>query len=188
MVIENVSISAIEKSILQKSIDRNMNSIFAYKRTNFTADIVESIWYLGISCDNFEFQIEREDINAKFFDGIEDGGRIWISTMQIDESEIKSRKTINRIVRGVSIVNDTFEFPEAGYRITYPQAIIFNFEDCNLIVERWWIFSLEGLVVHLEPINAENFGLCDELSFWYQPDDPEVFPEKPIFTQNIEKL
>lgn len=76
-----------------------MNSIFAYKRTNFTADVVESIWYLGVNCDNFEFQIEREDINAKYFDGIEDGGRIKVSDTPVYGLEIKSRKTIKRMVR-----------------------------------------------------------------------------------------
>ena len=185
MVIENVSISAIEKSILQKSIDRNMNSIFAYKRTNFTADIVESIWYLGISCDNFDFQIEREDINAKYFYGIEDGGRIKISGTPVDGLEIKSRKTINRVVRGISIIDDTLDIKTAGYKITYPKAIIFHFDDCNLIVEREWLFSLEGLIVHLEPLDAENFGLIDEEACW---QDEEEWGGSAIFTQNIEKL
>ena len=188
MISEQIVIKDQEKKILHQAIGKTAINIISDEKSNFFTDIAESVWEINIVFSDYCIRIEREDINAKFFNGIEDGGRIWISTTLIDESEIKSRKTINRIVRGVSIVNDTFEFPKAGYKITYPQAVIFHFDDCNLIVERWWIFSLEGLIVHLEPINAENFGLCDELSFWYQPDDPEVFPEKPIFTQNIEKL
>ena len=81
------------------------------------------------------------------------------------------------------VVIDTFEF--SNYKITYPKAFIFQFDDCNLVMEKIWLISLGELDAHLEPPDAENFGLTDEMQFWYDPTEEN---EKPSATQKIKSL
>ena len=185
MTIDSVTIPEEEKVFLKKIVEKNMLRIVSPCRTDFSHDFVDRFY---MNCEDTWFQIDREDIVAMLFDEPEDGGRPKISESKFEDVHGEYTKNINRVVKGVSIITDSVEFKKDPYRLTYPKAIIFHFDDCNLIVEKLGIFSLAGLIIHLEPLDAENFGLCDELGFWYQPDDPEVFPEKPIFTQNIEKL
>ena len=181
MIIENVSTPDEEKNILRKLIGKRIKNISAWDETDFEYDFV---WLLYIHGEDLDVQIEREDIVAKFYDTVEDGGLFKISEPN-DIEKCQSTKTINKVVKGVSLVIDTVEIKESNYRITYPQAIMIHFDDCNLLIEKYWLFSLAGFVVRLEPLDAENLGLSGEIFFWY---DPEAGEDPPKFVQTIEQL
>ena len=145
---------------MQKLIGKRILTISSPAETNFTAEVPDSMFNIYIKCDNFNVEIACEDIVAKFYDTVEDGGCFKIfEPSQLEKCQ--SEKTINRVVKGVSLVIDTVEIEESNYRITYPQAIIIHFDDCNLLIEKYWLFSLIGFVVRLESLDAENFGLHD---------------------------
>ena len=181
MIIENVFIPDDEKNMLKKLIGKRIKTISALDESDFEYDFV---WTLYIQCEDLNIKIDREDIVAKLENIIEDGGLFKIyEPTEIEECD--STKTINRVVKGVSLVIDTVEIEESNYRITYPQAIIIHFDDCNLLIEKRWLFSLAGFVVRLEPLDAENFGLYDESFFWYDPDEDE---EPPKFVQTVAQL
>ena len=184
MIIENVFIPDEEKNILRKLIGKRILSISALPKSNFTTDIDDAVWVLYIHCEDLNIEIDREDIVAKFHGSFEDGGLFKISEPSHIE-KCDSTKTINRVVKNVSIIVDSFEFEKDRYKITYPKAIIIHFDDCRLLIEKIWIFSMEGFLVRLEPLDAENFGLYDEMEFWYVPD---VDDEIPKFVQTIEQL
>ena len=184
MIIENVSTPDEEKNILRKLIGKRILSISSPAETKFTFKMIDSMYNLYIHCEDLNVKIEREDIVAKFYDTVEDGGLFKISEPN-DIEKCQSTKTINKVVKGVSLVIDTVEIKESNYRITYPQAIMIHFDDCNLLIEKYWLFSLAGFVVRLEPLDAENFGLSGEIFFWY---DPEAGEDPPKFVQTVEQL
>ena len=180
MITENISLTADEENILKSTVGEKFFIVASADDSNFSTDFN---WTIYFSFEKFCIKIEREDIVAKFFDEFEDGGKPKVEKISRNEIVKKSTKTINRVVKGVNIISVTIEF--TNYKITYPKAIIFEFEDCNLVIEKIWIFSLAGFKIFLESDDAENFGLTDELQFWYDPDEDK---EKPKFTQEIKSL
>ena len=52
-------------------------------------------------------------------------------------------------------------------------------------MEKIWLISLGELDAHLEPPDVENYGLTDEMQFWYDPAEDD---EKPLATQKIKSL
>ena len=168
MITEKIYISEEEEKILISAIGKKLNLISTEDNLNFNEDFIWEIY-----CDFGEFciKIEREDIVAKLFDMNEDGGKFLISKLQPKNEHKIITKTINRIVQNVSVCYVTVKF--SNYEITYPKAIIFNFKDCNLVIEKAWIFSLAGFMVRLELSENETFGFIDELSFWYDSDEDE---------------
>lgn len=178
-----IDLSEDEKILLKQTIGKEISKIQTSDFTNFYSD---TIWIICLDlCDSY-LSIEREDMVAMLFDEPEDGGKFKVS--KIDDVSMYSKyfKTINRVVRGVSIVMNHVRYEISQYALTYTKAIIFHFDDCNLVLENWGTFSLAGFVVRLESLDAENFGLQDDLKFeWYDPEESE---EIPVFTQNIEKL
>ena len=181
MINENLTLNFEETSILKNVINKRMIKIIYDSSTDFLSDFVWNLW--------FEFEddcilIERKDIIAKFFNLVEDGGIHKISKKNHPESDYT--KNINRILKDIFIVSNTFEFEK--YKISYSRAIIFNFDDCNLLVEKQWLFSLAGFFVRLEPIDAENFNLSNETEFWYDPDDTESYEGVPKVTQTVYSL
>ena len=181
MITENISIPIEETDILKNIIDRKMIKIISADSTNFLNDF---IWILYLDFGNDFIKIEIEDIIAKLFNTIEDGGRHKISKCEIIDEGYS--KKINRVVNDIFIVSNIFEFE--SYKITYPRVIIFNFDDCNLVIEKRWIFSLAGFIVRLEPLDTENFGLYNETQFWYDSDSIESEGKMPIVTQIVHSL
>ena len=98
----------------------------------------------------------------------EDGGTFAVSKVKPQKKFNVVTKNINRQIKNVLIVETKVEF--ADYKIKYPKAIIFQFEDCYLVIEKAWVFSLAGFLVRLETSSDDNFGFMDELSFRYDPD------------------
>ena len=135
MIIENVFIPDDEKNILRKLIGKKIEKISAWEETDFEYDFV---WLLYIHSEDLDVQIEREDIVAKFENIIEDGGLFKISEPS-DIEKCQSEKTINRVVKNVSIIVDSFEFEKDRYKITYPKAIMIHFDDCRLLIGKRWL-------------------------------------------------
>lgn len=180
MVIENVYVTATEENLLREAIGKKLLKISSEDLSNFSTDFM---WTIYFDFEDTYFKIERKDIVAKLFNENEDGGVPAIEKVQRDSSHEKFTKNINRIVRDVLIVIDTFEF--SNYKVTYPKAIIFQFDDCNLVIEKLWLFSLAGFLVFLDSPDAENYGLTDEMQFWYDPADDN---EKPLASQKVKSL
>lgn len=180
MVTEKVSLTEEEENILKESVGKKMLLVTSADDSNFSTDFN---WTIYFSFEKFYIKIEREDIVAKFFDAFEDGGRPKVERISRDEIKKTSTKTINRIVKDVDLISVTAEF--SNYKITYPKAIVFKFDDCNLVIEKFWLFSLAGFKIFLNSADTENFGLTDELQFWY---NAESNSKKPIITQEIKAL
>ena len=180
MIEEKICISNDEEKILLETIGQKMILISTEDPLNFNENF---IWTLYCDFGKIYFKIERKDIVAKMFDIDEDGGNFFISKVQPQKEHKIVTKTINRTVQDVCIVEVNIEFED--YKIQYPKAVIFQFEDCNLVIEKSWIFSLAGFLVRLEQTSDETFGFMDEVSFWY---DPEVSEKKPLATQKIISL
>ena len=180
MVTEHVYIPVAEENILREAIGKKLSIISSEDSANFFTDFM---WTVYLDFGDLYFKIERADILAKFFDENEDGGIPTVEKILRDSKHKKFTKNINRVVRDVLIVIDTFEF--SNYKITYPKSIIFQFDDCNLIVEKLWLFSLAGFLVFLDSPDAENFGLTNEMQFWYDPTEDD---EEPLATQKIKSL
>ena len=180
MVIENVYVKMTEENLLHKAIGKKLFKISSEDSSNFSTDFM---WTIYFDFEDLYFKIERADIVAKLFNEDEDGGIPIAEKVPHDSSYEKFTKNINRIVKDVLIVIDTFEF--SNYKITYPKAIIFQFDDCNLVIEKLWLFSLAGFLVFLDSPDAENYGLTDEMQFWYDPAEDD---EKPLASQKIKSL
>ena len=116
-------------------IGKKIKKISAWEETDFEYDFV---WLLYIQCEDLDVKIEREDIVAKLENIIEDGGLFKISEPS-DIEKCQSEKTINRVVKNVSIIVDSFEFEKDRYKITYPKAIMIHFDDCRLLIGKRWL-------------------------------------------------
>lgn len=180
MIIENIYVAAADENVLRETIGKKLFKISSEDSSNFSTDFM---WTIYFDFKDLYFKIERTDIVAKLFNEDEDGGIPTIEKIPRDSSHEKFTKNINRVVKDVLVVIDTFEF--TNYKITYPKAIIFQFDDCNLVIEKLWLFSLAGFLVFLDSLDAENYGLADEMQFWYDPADHD---EKPIATQKVKSL
>ena len=177
---ETLSVSDSEEKILTQSIGQTLILVSTEDSLIFDRNF---IWTMYCDLEEIYIKIEREDIVAKLFDQVEDGGKFKISKAQHKKEHKTSTKTINRVVQDVLIVETEIVF--SNYRINYPKAIIFRFSDCNLVIEKAWIFSLAGFIVRLESLDDDTFGFADEISFWY---DPELDEEKPLATQRVKSL
>lgn len=118
------------------------------------------------------------DTVIQYFDIKEDAHRPKITKAAFSDSGCV--KNINRIVKNVLTVTNIFKF--SNYKITYPKAIIFQFDDCNFVAEKIGLISIGELESRLEPLDAENYGLTDEMQFWYDPAEDD---EKPLASQEI---
>ena len=189
MIIENVSMSTDELDILKNIIGKKMIRISSMDDTDFLTDFV---WTLYVDFKDICIEIDRMDINAALFDIIEDGGRHHISKVQHEFTYDNYTKTINRVVKDVLIVTNIFDFKSdednEEYKITYNRAILFQFDDSRLAIEKRWLFSLAGFIVRLESLDEENFGLYNETQFWYDPDNTESDGRIPIVTQIVHSL
>ena len=184
MIIEHLFIPPEEKNILRKLIGKRILTISSPAETKFTFEMIDSMYNLYIQCEDLNVKIECEDIVAKFYDTVEDGGFFKISEpSQLEKYE--SIKTINRVVKNISLVIYDVEIEKDNYKITYTQGIIIHFDDCNLLIEIRWLFAGSGFVARLEPLDAENFGLFSEYEFWYDFEEEEG-PSK--FVQTVEQL
>ena len=192
-------ISRLEKDFFGENLQKNMNA----RIESIYDSLYENIGEPGViaKVNALEWNVNREvnggGIEARISDlekkilGKEQKGSFSerireLSKATFGDENIPMTQTqlpANTLVKGDSI--DTVEIEESNYRITYPQAIIIHFDDCNLLIEKRWLFSLAGFVVRLEPLDAENFGLYDESFFWYDPDEDE---KPPKFVQTVEQL
>ena len=177
MIIENLSITEQEENILQSLIGKKIKRVSMTNPDEF--DLV-SIEPVRIDFDDKCYEITRNEVVINYFSIQEDAGYPKIRESVFQKS--KFIKNINRVILDVLIVHDTFEF--TGYKITYPKAFIFQFEDCNLITEKNWLISMAEISARLESHEAENFGLTDEMQFWYDVEDDE----KPFAIQEIKSL
>lgn len=180
MIIENIYVTAADENVLRETIGKKLLKISSEDSSNFSTDFM---WTIYFDFEDLYFKIERTDIVAKLFYEDEDGGIPTVEKITRDSVQEKFTKNINRVVQDVLVVIDTFEF--SNYKVTYPKAIIFQFDDCNLVIEKLWLFSLAGFLVFLDSPDAENYGLTDEMQFWYDTADND---EKPLATQKIKSL
>ena len=178
MFIENLSLTTEEESLLRENIGKKLLRISMMKPIEVG---IQALLPIYADFGDFCFELTRTDEVIQYFDICEDAGRPTVSKAAFSDSGCI--KTINRVIQDVFIVIDTFEF--SNYKITYPKAFIFQFDDCNLVMEKIWLISLGELDAHLEPPDAENFGLTDEMQFWYDPTEEN---EKPSATQKIKSL
>lgn len=178
MFIENLSLTSTEESLLRETIGKKLLRISMMKPIDCG---IQALLPIYADFGDFCFEVTRTDETIQYFDIREDAGRPTVSKAAFADSGCI--KTINRVVQDVLIVIDTFEF--TNYKITYPKAIIFQFDDCNLVMEKIWLISLGELDAHLEPPDAENYGLTDEMQFWYDPADDN---EKPLASQKVKSL
>lgn len=185
IITENILIPNEEINLLKNILGKKMVKISSADPTDFLTDFV---WTLYLDFNDTHIEIERADIIAKLFDSIEDGGQHKISIVQHEFNFDDFIKTINRIVDDVLIISNVFNFDadneNEGYKITYHRAILFQFNDCRLVIEKRWLFSLAGFVVRLESLDTENFGLYNETQFWYDSDNMESDGRIPSVTQN----
>ena len=178
MIIENLSITEQEEDILKSLIGKKIKRISMTNPDEFDLVAVEPVQIdFGDKC----YEVTRNEVVINYFSIKEDAGYPMIRESIFQKSDFV--KNINRAILDVLIVNETFEFTD--YKITYPKAFIFQFEDCNLITEKNWLISIVEISAKLEPHEAENFGLTDEMQFWY---DPEVSEKKPLATQEVKSL
>lgn len=180
MVIENIYVAAATEKLLREAGGKKLFKISSEDSSNFSTDFM---WTIYFDFGDLYFKIERTDIVAKLFNEDEDGGVPTAEKIPRDSRHEKFTKNINRVVKDVLIVEDTFEFSD--YKVTYPKAIVFQFDDCNLVIEKLWPFSLAGFLVFLDSTDADNYGLTDEMQFWYDPAEDD---EKPLATQKVKSL
>ena len=178
MFTEDLSLTATEESLLRETIGKKLLRISTMKPIEVG---IQALLPIYADFGDFCFEVTRTDEMIQYFDIREDAGRPTVSKAAFSDSGCI--KTINRVVQDVLVVIDTFEF--SNYKVTYPKAIIFQFDDCNLVMEKIWLISLGELDAHLEPPDAENYGLTDEMQFWYDPAEDD---EKPLATQKIKSL
>lgn len=123
----------------------------------------------------------RNEVVIQYFDMKEDAGYPMIQRAEFKDFGFV--KTVNRVVQDVLIVEDNFKF--SNYEVTYPKAFIFRFDDCNFVVEKVWLISLNDMDGRFTALDEENFGLTDEVNFWYNPESSE---EKPLAMQRVKSL
>ncbi len=175
---EILTLTAAEETLLRETIGKTLLRISMMKPIEYGVQALLPIYAdFGDAC----FRITRTDEVIQYFDAKEDVGRPTISKDTFVNSGCT--KNINRKVQDVLVVICTFEF--TNYKITYPKAFVFQFEDCNLVTEKIGLTSMGELVARLETRDAENFGLTDEMSFWYDPAEDD---EKPAASQQIRSL
>ncbi|MBR6712171.1 MAG: hypothetical protein IKI76_04160 [Selenomonadaceae bacterium] len=178
MFTEDLSLTATEENLLRETIGKKLLRISTMKPIEVG---IQALLPIYADFGDFCFEVTRTDEMIQYFDIREDAGRPTVSKAAFSDSGCI--KTINRVVQDVLVVIDTFEF--SNYKVTYPKSIIFQFDDCNLVMEKIWLISLGELDAHLEPPDAENYGLTDEMQFWYDPAEDD---EKPLATQKIKSL
>ena len=178
MFTEDLSLTATEESLLRETIGKKLLRISMMKPIEVG---IQALLPIYADFGDFCFEVTRTDEMIQYFDIREDAGRPTVSKAAFSDSGCI--KTINRVVQDVLVVIDTFEF--SNYKVTYPKSIIFQFDDCNLVMEKIWLISLGELDAHLEPPDVENYGLTDEMQFWYDPAEDD---EKPLATQKIKSL
>ena len=178
MFTEDLSLTATEESLLRETIGKKLLRISTMKPIEVG---IQALLPIYADFGDFCFEVTRTDEMIQYFDIREDAGRPTVSKAAFSDSGCI--KTINRVVQDVLVVIDTFEF--SNYKVTYPKSIIFQFDDCNLVMEKIWLISLGELDAHLEPPDVENYGLTDEMQFWYDPAEDD---EKPLATQKIKSL
>lgn len=184
MISASVNISDVEKERLHNLIGRRMSRINSDRELYFSTDeSIDWIYDFYIDCGESYIEVTIREIVADYFDGREDGFFFNILRAKRQPEHWNYLQPIDRIVRGVSIVTDTVEFPIAQYKLTNTQAIAFHFDDCHMVVEIIWVFGYEGFILHFEPIDTPNLGVYDDGTGWNDPDE-----EIPIFTQTIESL
>ena len=178
MIVENLSVSKSEEKILKSLIGKTL--LRASTMNPYSSGLV-SIQPVHLDFGDVNYEITRNEVVIQYFDIREDAAYPMIHEAEFQDFGFV--KNINRIVKDVLIAVDIFEFSD--YKITYPKAFIFSFDDCNFIVEKIWLISLTDMHGELTALNEENFGLTDEMQFWY---DPELSEEKPLATQEIKSL
>ena len=178
MFTEDLSLTATEESLLRETIGKKLLRISTMKPIEVG---IQALLPIYADFGDFCFEVTRTDEMIQYFDIREDAGRPTVSKAAFSDSGCI--KTINRVVQDVLVVIDTFEF--SNYKVTYPKSIIFQFDDCNLVMEKIWLISLGELDAHLEPPDAEYYGLTDEMQFWYDPAEDD---EKPLANQKIKSL
>ena len=189
MIDEQIKLTKNEEEILRSIISKKF---FKISSEQFPDSYSEFMWPIYATFEDSYIKIEDMDIVSKLFDLVEDGTRPSVSMSKYRKEHDIYTKNINRIVQDVFIVTYSFEFEadeqNEAYKIAYPKAIIFNFNDCNFIIEKYWIFTLGGLFVYLEPFESKNFGFHDEVGCWYYPGDTALDGRVPIVTQIVHSL
>ena len=162
--------------MLRETIGKKLLRISMMKPTEYGA-LLPLYADFGDVC----FRITRTDEVIQYFDMKEDAGRPTISKAAFCDSGCT--KNINREVQDVLVVSCVFEF--TNYKITYPKAFVFKFADCNLVAEKIGLTSMGELDSRLEALDADNFGLTDEMPFWYDSAEDD---EKPSTSQQIKSI
>ena len=178
MLTEDLSLTATEENLLRRTIGKKIIRISMMKPCDFG---VQALLPLHIDFGDVCFKIACTDTVIQYFDIREDAHRPTISEAIFSDSGCI--KTVNRVVKDVLVVMNTFEF--SNYKVTYPKAFIFQLEDCNLVAEKMGLISIGELESRLEPFDADNYGLTDEMQFWYDPAEDD---ERPSVTQKIKSL